>query len=305
MRRMPAAAGDRRGARGRAAAASALARLASLKAPAALTKLAKLTTLTALATLLGGCASAPLALDRPVVLLGEVHDNTAQHALRLAALGALLERGARPALAMEQIDRERQPQLDALLARQPPPDAATVAAAVVDKSWNRAFYEPYIALALRYRLPIVAANVGRDEARRVMREGLAAAGFDAAVPAPLLAAQAHDIEQGHCGALDAATAQRMALAQVARDQFMARVLERHAARGVVLLAGNGHVRSDIGAPHWLDAATRARSEAIGLVEQGEDDDGHYDRRLVTPRQPRADPCAALRRPGAPAPRPAA
>lgn len=257
-----------------------------------------------LTALLAGCANAPpapdrrLAFDRPVVLLGEVHDNAAQHALRLAALRDLLERGARPALAMEQIDRERQPQLDALLARQPPPDASTVSADFIDKAWNRSFYEPYVALALRYRLPIVAANVGRDEARRVMREGLAAAGFDAAVPEPLLAAQTHDIEAGHCGALDTAAARRMALAQVARDQYMARMLQRYADRGIVLLAGNGHVRADIGVPQWLDAATRARSESIGLVEQGDDDDGRYDLRLVTPRQPRVDPCAGMRRQGA-------
>jgi uncharacterized iron-regulated protein len=86
----------------------------------------------------------------------------------------------------------------------------------------------------------------------------------------------------------------MALAQVARDQFMARVLQAHAQRGVVLLAGNGHVRTDVGAPHWLDPATRARSEAIGVLEAG-DDDTAYDRWVFTAPQPRADPCAAMTR----------
>jgi hypothetical protein len=47
--------------------------------------------------------------DRPWCLLGEVHDNAAQHALRLRAFEALLATGARPALAMEQFDRNRQP----------------------------------------------------------------------------------------------------------------------------------------------------------------------------------------------------
>jgi hypothetical protein len=40
---------------------------------------------------------------------------------------------------------------------------------------------------------------------------------------------------------------------------------------VVLLAGNGHVRTDIGVPRWLDPATRQRSEAIGLLEAGDND----------------------------------
>src|SRR3569833_1733582 len=43
-----------------------------------------------------------------VVLLGEVHDNAAQHALRAAALRKLIVEGARPAIAFEQNDHERQ-----------------------------------------------------------------------------------------------------------------------------------------------------------------------------------------------------
>ena len=123
-----------------------------------------------------------------------------------------------------------------------------------------------MALALQHGLPIVAANVSRDEARRVMREGLQACGFSAAVPPDVLQALAQDIEDSHCGLIDAPTARRMALAQVARDQAMAAAVEQHAERGVLLLAGNGHVRTDAGVPRWLSPEVRARSEAIGLLE---------------------------------------
>ena len=44
------------------------------------------------------------ALDRPVMLIGEIHDHPQQHALRLAAFDAALAAGARPALVMEQLD---------------------------------------------------------------------------------------------------------------------------------------------------------------------------------------------------------
>jgi uncharacterized iron-regulated protein len=250
-----------------------------------------------LVIVLGACASAPaLQLHRPVVLLGEVHDNAGQHALRLQAFQALLDSGARPALAMEQLDRDKQPALDTLLATKPTPDA--VIAAAGGPSWTWAYYRPFIALALQQGLPIVAANVPRDEARRVMKEGLAATGFDPAVPAAVLKAQAADIEASHCGMLDADTAGRMALAQVARDQFMARVLQQHAARGVVLLAGNGHVRTDVGAPLWLTPAVRQRSEAIGVLEQG-DETTAFDRRVYSAPQARPDPCERMRRPAPP------
>ena len=151
-----------------------------------------------------------------------------------------------------------------------------------------------VALALRDGLPIVGANVSRDEARKVMREGPAAPGFDAEVPVDIIDAQARSIQGSHCGELDAGTARRMALAQVARDQSMARAVQANAGRGVVLLAGNGHVRTDAGVPRWLSPANRARSEAIGLLEEGVPDEGRFDRVLHTATQPRPDPCAGQR-----------
>ena len=249
---------------------------------------------------LAGCSAPltiaePLRFSQPLILLGEVHDNAAQHALRLRAFEALLAGGARPTLALEQFDREHQPAIDRALTQTPLPDAdglIAIAGGAVD-GWQWEFYRPYIALALRYRLPISAANVSRAELRGVMRDGLAASGFDAEVPEPLLQTLAQSIEASHCGVLNNATARRMALAQVARDQFMARVVERHADRGVLLLAGNGHVRTDVGAPRWLSAATRARSEAVGVLEAG-DPTAAFDRLVFTPAQPRPDPCEAFR-----------
>jgi len=248
--------------------------------------------------LLASCGHLPpegLRFEQPVVLLGEVHDNAVQHSLRLRSFEDWLASGARPALVMEQFDRERQGVIDNLRAQAAAPDADTLIAAAGAKGWQWPFYRPFVALALRHGLPIVAANVSRDEARKIMREGLDATGFDAAVPAELLALLARDIEASHCGALDARTAQRMALAQVARDQVMAAAVEAHAGRGVLLLAGNGHVRVDAGVPRWLSPATRARSEAIGLLEADTSDAGRFDRVVRTPAQVRPDPCAAMRR----------
>lgn len=258
------------------------------------------------AVLLAACAAAPqplppaLQFDRPLVLLGEVHDNATQHALRLRAFETLLAGGARPVLALEQFDRDKQADVDRLLARTPAPSADALIAAAGGGSWGWQHYRPFIALALEHRLPIVAANVSRTEARAVMRDGLAAHGFDAAVPPDLMATLAQRIEADHCGMLDAPAARRMALAQVARDQFMARVLTAHAGRGVVLLAGNGHVRSDVGAPRWLSDALRARSVSIGVLENGDTSAGAFDRHVFTAPQPRTDPGAAMRKPAPPA-----
>ena len=231
-----------------------------------------------------------------VVLLGEVHDNAAQHAMRLQAFKDLLATGARPALLMEQLDRDRQGDIDRARAGSTLPDAdGLIAAAAGSKQWNWAFYRPFIELAIANDLPVLAANVSRQDAQRVMSNGLADTGFDADVPPDILLAHAKQIENSHCGLVDNVVARRMASAQVARDQFMARLVEAHAARGVVLLAGNGHVQTGTGVPRWLSPPTRARSMAVGFVEEGDESNSRYDRVVTTPRQPREDPCVGMRR----------
>ena len=265
-------------------------------------------------------AQAGVALPRlnaPLLLFGEVHDNAAQHALRLQALQAVVDRGARPALLLEMFDRERQAAIDAVqqAAAADGIDSTTVTAttasdphsldrrvdALIDAAgrapgWHWPFYRPYLRLALQHRLPIVAANVSRADARRVIQLGLAATGFQPEVPADIAQAQAQAIEDSHCGALDSAMAARLANAQVARDQFMATMIAAHTRRGVVLLAGNGHVRRDIGVPRWLPADLRSRSHAVGTLETGDDSAAAYDEVLYVAPQVRPDPCAALRPP---------
>jgi uncharacterized iron-regulated protein len=65
----------------------------------------------------------------------------------------------------------------------------------------------------------------------------------------------------------------------------------------VLLAGNGHVRRDIGVPRWLQASPLAsRLFVVGLLESDEPakEPGAFDIALVTAPAERADPCAPLR-----------
>ena len=254
------------------------------------------TTVAAL-TLLASCALTPsdsLHFSQTIVLLGEVHDNELQHRVRLQAFKDWLATGARPALVMEQFDRDRQGVIDELRAKTPAPDADELIAIAGGTGWHWSFYRPFIALALEYDLPIVAGNVSRAEARRVMRDGLEATGFRASVPSEVLVLLAKNIEESHCGMVDADVARQMALAQVARDQAMAAAVEMHSTRGILLLAGNEHVRTDVGIPRWLSSRTRSRSEAIGLLEEETPDTGRFDRVVVTARQAREDPCGSMR-----------
>jgi uncharacterized iron-regulated protein len=113
------------------------------------------------------------------------------------------------------------------------------------------------------------------------------------------------VGDGHCNLLSPESAARLARAQIARDALLAEAIRPHLnGRGVVLLTGNGHARNDIGVPFFLDAAERARTLTIGLVERdsgsplaGAARQRRFDRHFVTPAQPRPDPCEPLRRSG--------
>jgi uncharacterized iron-regulated protein len=275
-----------------------------------------------LTTLLASCATgppAPLSANaladaisrRPVVLLGEVHDNATQHALRAEALRRLLASGARPALAFEQFDRDRQQDLDDARIEALSPGTGRVdhliaRAGASGWSWN--FYRPYLQLAIDHDLPIVAANLSRSDAMRVAQQGFGAT-FDVQqqaadppleqLPSWFVAEHQRAVDIGHCKLIPSSMLPSLARAQIARDLTLAQTIRPYAGRGVVLLSGNGHVRNDIGVPYFLTAAERARTVTIGLLESDDIDAGasamYFDVVMLTPAQIRPDRCDALRK----------
>jgi len=240
---------------------------------------------------LGPGFAAPASADETVLLLGEVHDNPDGHRARFALLQARVDAGWRPAIAMEQFDRERQPDLDR--AQRECKDAACVVAmaAPPKAGWNWDLYAPVIDLALREHLPLYAANLSRADAGAIIEHG-----YDREIPPEVLQPQVEEVRAGHCGMLPEEMLAPMATAQVARDIAMADVMAAHAEHGVVLIAGNGHVRRDIAVPYWLRARGLA-STAVGFVESA-DDGARFDRSEVVPAFARPDPCAKVHAPGA-------
>ena len=249
------------------------------------------------------------------VLVGETHDNPDHHRLQLELLEAIVRAGRRPAVALEQLDREHQAGLDRARAERPG-DAGYVAdAAQFDRrGWHWPFYEPIVAFALANDLPLVAANLSRRDASAVVQRGYGALGADAGhlgLLQPPDAAQAAAIEaavrEGHCGKLPESVVPRMVAAQRARDAVIADALIARGPAGAVLIAGNGHVRRDLGVPVQLAARAPQRSAlAVGIVEvienatRAEDyvapeagDAPRFDFAVFTPRAARPDPCAGF------------
>ena len=251
------------------------------------------------------CAACFLALsvaaEPAIYLLGEIHDNPEGHALRLEKIADIVRSASQPVIAMEQFDRERQADLST--AQQECPDAGCVIARAGTKGWDWDFYKPVIDLALRQRIPLVAANVSPQDARLVMRDGLNAAlsapvrkAFDleAGVPPQIDAIQREAVFQGHCRMVPKSALGGMALAQVARDVWVAHVLREHPQSTAMLLAGNGHVRKDAGVYHWLSPQERQRTQVHAYLETPQAADAAlFDQVHAVAPVVREDPCAAF------------
>ncbi len=247
------------------------------------------------------------------VLLGEVHDNAEHHRLRRDLLAGLVRDGRRPAIAMEQFDREHQPALERVQnGPAPTPELLKTAGYFNSQGWTWDYYEPIIRLALDHRLPIIAANMTRTDAVRVSTEGTTAVFGEAAVsafgldqPLPDAALQTLDqvIEDGHCGQAPPDILPGMVAAQRARDAVMADTLQAHAP--AVLIAGNGHVRRDFGVPHYLAHYPMGDDvRVVGFIEVDADQPApndyvsaglpEYDYIAFTPGTERPDPCKDIR-----------
>ena len=252
-------------------------------------------------------------------LLGEVHDNPDHHAFQLECLVALGEIGLRPVVAFEQFDREYDPALQRLLAAGGATAEAVANTTNFDrKNWGWDLYRPLIETALRYQMPLRAANLSRAAASRVVKAGLDSLGEGRAsalrIGAAWSEAREHMLREiiveGHCRALPESIVPGMVLAQRARDATLAEALLDPGPDGAVLIAGTGHVRRDLGVPLYLREARPGESIlSIGLleVESGMSDPTEYLARSAggeaqhdfgwfTPRWVRPDPCAKLKPP---------
>jgi uncharacterized iron-regulated protein len=264
-----------------------------------------------------------------VLLLGEIHDNGDQHALRAHLLDAIatdLGRQGRPApaLVFEHIRTDQTAALDANPA--PTSDNARERTRNLlgrlewDKSgWPAAdLFLPIFEAAITRALPILPGHPTRAEVRDVARRGLDALpadtvmrlGLDVPLPEPLATALLDELEASHCGLMPRTAFTTMALAQRYRDAHLAASLASAASRygAAILLAGNGHIRTDRGVPRDLARMAPERkiiAVAFIEVEDGKVDAGSYvprdpsgvpaaDYVVLTPRAARADPCEAMR-----------
>jgi len=214
--------------------------------------------------------------DSHFVLIGEVHDNADHHRLQAWLIGEIGRR-RKPTLVVEMIRRDQSAGLDAYLAK-PDASAADVGPAL---DWETSgwpdwpLYQPIAEAALRAGLRLAGGSPSRARTRAIGEGGLETLeledrrrlALDRGLPADLQEALHRDIIQSHCNALPEEAAGPMAEVQRYRDAIMASALVGGDHDGAILIAGNGHVRSDRGVPWYLAGlAPQATASSVMLIE---------------------------------------
>ena len=232
-----------------------------------------------------------------VVILGEIHDNPAHHANQALAIAAI----APKAIVFEMLTPEQ--------AAKVPGDRSDMAQLEAALGWNAsgwpdfAMYHPIFTAALDAQ--IYGADLPMGATKLAVKSGAAAAfGAEAmryGLSQPLDPADqtARQLEQAeaHCNQLPPDLLPGMVQVQRLRDAALARavVLAMAETGGpVAVITGIGHARSDTGMPAPLRlAAPDLRVLSVGQFESAPDQPTPYDYWLITPPQPREDPCLAF------------
>lgn len=205
------------------------------------------------------------------VLLGEKHDNADHHALQLATLEFLLARGQVHSVAFEMLDEtvmERLLDIQLQTGMSLPELKAYLF--WDEEGWDWEFYGPLVQAVYEAGVIITAGNLNQASIGRIYGDENAI-DVSAILSADAVARQQADIDASHCGMLPESQFPAMVRVQQSRDRAMARSLRRPPTGEIsVLIAGNYHVRQDLGVPAFLRAREPSMPSgqivSVGILE---------------------------------------
>lgn len=233
-----------------------------------------------------------------VVFLGELHDNPWHHETQAAAVAALKP----AAVVFEMLTANKAAAITPDLVADPQALEQTLDWA--NSGWPEfSMYAPIFQAAGGAK--IYGAQVPRTAVHAAIMGGDVVAAFgDGADQFGLTAPLAPDEQAtredaqfaAHCDALPRDMLPGMVLGQRLRDATMAREITRaldDTGGPVVVITGNGHARTDWGAPRLLSGAISQRS--IAQFESAPDQPQPFDVWIITPEATREDPCLAFQK----------
>lgn len=260
------------------------------------------------------------------VLAGEVHDNRDHHLLQAWIIDQLVksDKSPKPAIVMEMI-RNNKSEVLANYMRDPAADSTGLANVLQwEKSgWPQwSFYEPIADVIFENELQLFAGDSDRASIGNVSRKGFASLAPDEISRLSLDIQLSPDLEDAldteiinaHCKLLPSSMIKPMVKVQRFRDASIASAMVGaadgdNAGVKVVLIAGNGHIRTDRAAPWYLARQDKnSVSLSIMMIEVGDESAGidellkygpgkipAADYFWFTPKVQREDQCEKLRK----------
>lgn len=209
------------------------------------------------------------------LLLGEKHDNPDHHSLQLDLLDYFLQQDLVSSVAFEMMDSD-QAQLLKQLPRQLQSQKITSLVELKDflqwdeEGWEWPFYGPMLNLVYQAGISISAANISNETMMGVYAEPTSAA-ISAVLNQSAMTQLDKDIDESHCGLLPESQFPAMVRVQQARDYSMAEAMAQvESARLDILIAGNYHIRHDLGVPNYLlsqqSGSTREQIISLAFME---------------------------------------
>lgn len=257
------------------------------------------------------------------ILLGEIHDNPDHHTLQAGIINALSHKKEKPALVIEMIKVDQMRRYNSY-RNQPNSKAKFLGTALQWKQNGWPKWDIYLPIGEQiytHNLEVFPGHTTRimidhliksdmgvlpEKAKKVFK-------LDVKLEKSLDEALSEDIRVAHCGRLPEHVIPPMTVVQRFRDAWMADVLiqasydKNDKRRQAILIAGNGHTRTDRGAPWYLDlregkgksltvqlAETSSKATTIkDLAQKNPSGEIAADFIWVTPTIKRGDPCANL------------
>ena len=237
------------------------------------------------------------------IVLGETHDNPDHHQLQAQLLEHFLRSQPSAAVAFEMLD-----EADASSLAQPAETAEQLAERVdwAHSGWpDFALYKPVFEVAIAAHAQLIAAHPSSEHVRASMQGVDDGEARDLAIDTPLpeqqVKAQYEEIRESHCGHANEPMLVAMQRAQVYKDAFMARALQRTGAP-TALVAGRGHARNDRAVPYFLRRTHAGPTLSVAFIEVSDQlleaaayDTEAFDYVVFTPRVSDADPCEEFRK----------
>ena len=208
-------------------------------------------------------------LKSDAILLGETHDNVRHHQLQAQVIRLLVENQRTPGVAFEMLDQNQQDSIEQFQTGHKglknKNDAFARAINWENSGWPEwSYYRPVFHAAIDNNLPIIAANFDSELIRKVIKQGSQVLPSDYQVLvkkyqySPALKKELEqEVLSAHCDMLPEKMLSPMLLGQQSRDLAMTRAMQSYLSspaqtgRGIVLIAGSGHTRTDYGVPYYL------------------------------------------------------